>query len=160
MILSSYLCIFIQGFCINSTYIISGEYMKQFKLLETESDSQDISAPLADDYLSNHLNGLLSSAELDSLKSDDEASNKAGLLRSVKNAHMVYKRKTQEGTFEELWIYNCDYDEFQESSKIKQAILSGTDIIPGERSSEDESQKYELIRLGNAMLLHITGLPN
>ena len=115
---------------------------------------------MADDYLSNHLNGLLSSAELDSLKSDDEASNKAGLLRSVKNAHMVYKRKTQEGTFEELWIYNCDYDEFQESSKIKQAILSGTDIIPGERSSEDESQKYELIRLGNAMLLHITGLPN
>ncbi len=81
-----------------------------------------------------------------------------GLIRVVPNAHLVYKRETEEGKFEELWIYNIAAETTDEL-EIRRDILAGTDIEPRQTSSEDGEQSYELVTLGNAQILHISGLP-
>lgn len=85
--------------------------------------------------------------------------NRQGIIRVVDNAHLVYKRQTSEGTFEELWTYNIG-SSMKDELKVRRAILAGTDIPQSRTQSEDGSQKYTLTTLGNAQLLHITGLPN
>lgn len=87
-----------------------------------------------------------------------EDKSKQGVLRAVKNAHLVYKRETGTGGYEELWIYNVG--NLKDELVVRKAILAGTDIPPGQTSSEDGSQTYTLWSAGNAELLHITGLQN
>lgn len=82
-----------------------------------------------------------------------------GDIRTVKGADLVYKRKTEDGNFEELWIYNVGSDIRQET-QIRKAILAGTDIVPSQRESEDGTQHAETSTLGNVQYLRITGLPN
>lgn len=81
-----------------------------------------------------------------------------GLIRAVKNAHLIYKRKAEDGTFEELWIYNISSlrDEFT----VRKAILAGTDIPVAKTRSPDGQQTYSLWSAGNAEMMHIEGLPN
>ena len=81
-----------------------------------------------------------------------------GLIRTVKGAHLVYKRESSEGTFEELWIYNVG--KLQDELKVRRAILAGTDIPPNRRDSPDGKQSYDIWSTGNAELLHVEGLPN
>ncbi|MEM4258039.1 MAG: hypothetical protein QXL17_02665 [Candidatus Thermoplasmatota archaeon] len=88
----------------------------------------------------------------------EEDPNKQGILRQVKKAKLVYKRRTPEGTFEELWIYNTG-NSLQDEVKIRKDILAGTDIPPNKTKSADGSQYYEITTLGNAQLLKVTGLP-
>lgn len=88
----------------------------------------------------------------------DEDPNRQGVIRTVKGAHLVYKRATPDGKFEELWIYNTSPTKAKDEMVVKQAILAGTDIPPGSSSSEDGESSYEMVMLGNATLLHITGL--
>lgn len=90
---------------------------------------------------------------------DSQNPNSQGIKRTVPNAHMVYKRQQEDGTFEELWIYNIG-DKMDDSLKIRREILSGTDIPRGHTRSEDGKQSYTLQTMGNAQMLHITGLPN
>lgn len=85
--------------------------------------------------------------------------NRAGVIRYVKDAHLVYKRRNDEGTFDELWIYNTSSD-MKDELTIRRAILAGTDIGKNKTRSEDGNQNYTLSTLGNAQFLHITGLPN
>jgi len=92
-------------------------------------------------------------------KDSDKDPDKAGLIRSVSNAHLVYKRAVDDGTFDELWIYNISTN-VRNISKIKKDILSGTDIPEGNMRSDDGEQRYDLSVVGNAELLHITGLPS
>lgn len=87
-----------------------------------------------------------------------EDPNRQGLIRAVKNAHLVYKRETEEGTFEELWIYNVA--DFRSEINTKKAILAGTDIPPNKTRSPDGSQTYTTWAAGNAEMLLIRGLPN
>ncbi len=87
-----------------------------------------------------------------------EDPDRAGMIRTVKNAHLVYKRETEEGTFEELWIYNID--SLRSEMETKKAILAGTDIPPNRMSSPDGSQTYEIWSAGNAEMLLIKGLPS
>lgn len=94
------------------------------------------------------------------LESDeDQPRNKMGIIRRVKNAHLVFKRLTPDGLYEELWAFNID-NNLRDELEIKQNILAGTDIPPNKVSSPDGQQKFDIWTLGNAQLMHITGLPN
>lgn len=88
----------------------------------------------------------------------DEDPNRAGLIRTVKNAHLVYKRRIEDGTFEELWIYNIS--SLRDELDVRKAILSGTDIPVSRIRSPDGTQTYSLWSAGNAEMLKIVGLPN
>lgn len=85
--------------------------------------------------------------------------NRQGIIRVVDQAHLVYKRQTPDGTFEELWIYNVSKD-MRDELTIRKKILAGTDIPPTRTRSADGSQTYTMTTLGNAQYVHITGLPN
>jgi len=94
--------------------------------------------------------------EIEQPREEPEDPNKEGLLRRVPGAHLVFKRATENGDYQELWIYNtADMD----SLDIRQDILSGTDIPPTSQKSEDGSQQAEMWVAGNATYLYITGLP-
>lgn len=100
--------------------------------------------------------------DLEDIDNDSEESNenpnKAGLIRRVQNAHLVYKKQTPDGSYEELWIYNTD--NMKDEIKIKREILSGTDIPNDKTSSDDGSQSYDLWTVGNVQMLNVKGLPN
>lgn len=84
--------------------------------------------------------------------------DKQGLIRTVPNAHLVFKRETADGSFEELWVYNVS--ELRGSMDTRKAILAGTDIPTNKTKSPDGNQTYELWSAGNAEMLMITGLQN
>lgn len=84
--------------------------------------------------------------------------NRQGVIRHVDKAHLVYKRQTGDGTFDELWVYNISSD-MKDELKIRRNILSGTDIPAHKTSSPDGTQSYTLTTLGNGQIVHITGLP-
>lgn len=89
---------------------------------------------------------------------EDNDPDRAGQIRTVPNAHLIYKRQSDDGTFEELWIYKTT--ELRTEAKIKRAIVSGTDIPPNSRTSPDGSQQYEIWNVGNVELIRIQGLPS
>lgn len=89
--------------------------------------------------------------------SDDP--NKQGIIRTVDNAHLVYKRQAENGTYDELWTYNVG-DGINDELTIRRAILAGTDIPQNKTQSDDGSQSYTLTTMGNAQILHIAGLTN
>ncbi len=96
----------------------------------------------------------------------DQVANKAtenpdrqGVLRAVRGAHLVYKRETEDGTYEELWVFNGG-DSVSKNLDTRKAILAGTDIPTNKTSSPDGKQQYTLWTAGNAELLNIVGLPN
>lgn len=112
----------------------------------TSDDLDQEIDPETDDALDNIANTAL------------ENPNKRGLIRTVKNAHLVYKRETGEGTYEELWIYNVT--SLRDELSVKKAILAGTDIPVNKMTSPDGSQTYEVWSIGNAEMILIKGLPN
>lgn len=83
--------------------------------------------------------------------------DRQGIIRTVKKAHLVYKRQTPEGTFEELWMYNIGPD-MRDELKVRREILAGTDIPAQKTTSPDGQQSYVLTTMGNAQLLLIKGL--
>lgn len=85
--------------------------------------------------------------------------DKMGDIRTVKGAHLVFKRQNSDGTFTELWMYNIG-KHVDDAIAVKRAILAGTDIKDGKLRSEDGKQMYQLSTLGNAQLLSIDGLSN
>lgn len=85
--------------------------------------------------------------------------NRQGIIRQVDAAHLIYKRQVEDGTFEELWIYNVT-PEMDNELEIRRAILAGTDIPPSKTKSNDGSQSYTLTTMGNAQYVHIKGLAN
>lgn len=95
----------------------------------------------------------------DDQQTEPEDPDRQGIIRTVDNAHLVYKRQTAAGDYEELWVYNTG-DSLPKELETRRAILAGTDIPQGKTKSDDGSQSYELVTLGNAQLLKISGLPN
>ena len=90
---------------------------------------------------------------------EPEDPNRAGFIRVVQNAHLIYKRQAENGTFEELWIYNL-HDDTNDELELRRDILAGTDIPPQKTKSADGVQSYTSTTMGNAQMLKITGLPN
>jgi len=91
----------------------------------------------------------------------DEATedpNKAGVIRKVPNAHLVFKRASEDGGFEELWVYNVG--NYSQDLLTKKEILSGTDIPVNKTESEDGKQSYTMWSSGNAEMVYIKGLTN
>ena len=87
-----------------------------------------------------------------------EDPDRQGAIRVIKNAHLVYKRQQEDGTFEEMWIYKIG-DDFASEIDVRNDILAGTDIPPNKTKSPDGSQQYTLSTMGDAQILQITGLP-
>jgi hypothetical protein len=85
--------------------------------------------------------------------------DKAGLIRRIKGAHLVYKRQMPDDTYEELWMYNIERG-IKDEQDIRSAILAGTDINVRSGNSESGKQKFDLWTNNNVQMLHITGLPN
>lgn len=81
-----------------------------------------------------------------------------GEIRTVRGANLVFKRKMDDGNFEELWIYNVGND-IKRETQIRRAILAGTDIDPGAQESKDGQQRADTSTTGNVQFLYITGLP-
>lgn len=94
----------------------------------------------------------------DTFDTPQEDINFQGEIRTVRGANLVFKRKSEVGNFEELWIYNVGND-IKRETQIRRAILAGTDIEPGSQESKDSSQRAETSTSGNVQFLHITGLP-
>lgn len=90
---------------------------------------------------------------------EEEDPNFQGNIRTVAGADLVYKRKVEDGNYEELWIYNVGTD-IKKETQIRRAILAGTDIVPSQRESEDGTQRSETFTVGNVQYLKISGLPN
>lgn len=86
--------------------------------------------------------------------------NRQGLVRTVKGAHLVYKRKNEEGSYDELWVFGTGNNDIKDSLEVRRAILAGTDIPPRALKSENGQQSYTLTSLGNGQLLHIKGQQN
>lgn len=84
--------------------------------------------------------------------------NKEGLIRSVKGAYLVYKRVTENNNYEELWVFNLGNVKYQ--TRIRNAILAGTDVDPVDLRSPDNEQRAAIWSKGNVQFLHIDGLPN
>lgn len=98
--------------------------------------------------------------ELDGVASKaTEDPNKQGVIRKVKGAHLVYKRQGENGSYEELWIYNHG-ENLADSMQIRHGIISGTDIPTNKTSSPDGKQSFSVWTVGNAEMIQITGLPN
>ncbi len=85
--------------------------------------------------------------------------DRAGIIRTVDNAHLVYKRQSEDGTYHELWIYNL-YDTTHDELEIRRDILAGTDIPVNKTFSPDGTQKYAISTMGNAQMIEVSGLPN
>lgn len=80
--------------------------------------------------------------------------------RSVKGAHLVFKRQADVDTYEELWIYEINPKDPMAHAKVEELILAGTDISPTSMASEDGSQRAKSWVAGNAKMLHLSGLVN
>lgn len=87
-----------------------------------------------------------------------EDPNRRGLIRTVKDTHLVYKRETESGTYEELWIFNVG--DFKNEMQTRRAILAGTDIPTNGTSSPDGKQEYSIWTSGNVEFVKVTGLPS
>lgn len=94
--------------------------------------------------------------ESDSVEPEDL--DKAGLIRTVPKARMVYKRSQPDGTFSELWLYAAK--NIKDTMVVRNNILSGTDIEPSKLASDDGSQTFKVWAVGDIELLSINGLPN
>lgn len=103
--------------------------------------------------------GQIDGDESADIESPEENPDYQGNIRTVAGANLVYKRKGEDGNYDELWIYNVGNDIRQEM-QIRRAILAGTDIVPTQTESDDGTQKAETYTLGNVQYLKITGLPH
>lgn len=113
---------------------------------EAEDDFEDISQNQADDISDNDSDVA------------DQNTDFQGEIRTVRGANLVFKRKMDDGNFEELWIYNVGND-IKRETQIRRAILAGTDIDPGAQESKDGQQRANTSTTGNVQFLHIIGLP-
>lgn len=142
-------------------------YEQKFKLIEFDKDSKksDEKSTNSDDKEENDIKKDDITSDKDEKSSDDkkedkkENPDKQGVIRNIKNAHLIYKRQDVDGTYIELWAYDIQKglkDEFN----IRNAILNGTDIDHKTGSSPDNVQRYELWTSNNRQFMQITGLPN
>lgn len=118
--------------------------------LEADADMESIDSPEDETF------GESEPVEEDPVEEDPDFQ---GIVRTVAGACLVYKRKNEDGSYDELWIYNVGTN-MRDEVKIRRAILSGTDIQPHDVSSPDGTQRLETTTIGNVQYISISGLPN
>jgi len=91
---------------------------------------------------------------------EDEDPDFQGVIRTVPGACLVYKRKDEQNTYEELWVYNVGGRDIKPEMRIRSSILAGTDIDPKTQKSPDGQQRCDTLSVGNVQFLHIMGLVN
>jgi hypothetical protein len=74
--------------------------------------------------------------------------DRQGDLRSVPDAHLVYKRKNENNLYDELWIFKINQHDTW-TMKTFDAIMAGTDIPKGSTTSDDGSQTVERWEVGD-----------
>lgn len=74
--------------------------------------------------------------------------DRQGDIRTVPEAHLVYKRKNENNLFDELWIFKMNQHDTW-TMKTFDAILAGTDIPKGSTTSDDGSQTVERWEVGD-----------
>lgn len=90
----------------------------------------------------------------------DAATNQPepGIKRHVDGARLVSKRKSDDGTFTELWVFHTT--NLRDDLKIRRAIVGDTDIPVGASESPTGEQRLETWAVGNIEFVSVTGLPN
>lgn len=121
--------------------------------------AQDEENPEAQDEFDNDFEEDGTDDEFQDDELEGEDSEFQGDIRNVPGACLIYKRVSEDSTYEELWIYNVGKD-INSEIKIRRAILAGTDIKPQLGRSEDGEQTVKISSLGNVQYLNIFGLPN
>lgn len=96
---------------------------------------------------------------IDDEQPSTEEQNKQGLIRNIEGARLLFKKQTEDGTYEELWIYKV-VPGLHSEVKIRKKILAGTDIPPRQTKSPNGDQSYKVWTAGDRQYLHIIGLPN
>lgn len=142
-------------------------YEQKFKLIEFDKDSKksDEKSTNSDDKEEKDIKKDDITSDKDEKTSDDkkedkkENPDKQGVIRNIKNAHLIYKRQDVDGTYIELWAYDI-HKGLKDEFNIRNAILNGTDIDHKTGSSPDNVQRYELWTSNNRQFMQITGLPN
>jgi hypothetical protein len=125
---------------------------------EEDQDEEDMDFSMADDEEDqdeDQEDYQLSQVAIKSTENPD----RQGVIRNVPSAHLVYKRQTENGTYDELWLFNSS-DTLIDNLKTRKAVLAGTDIPHTSTQSPDGKQQYTIWTAGNGELLNITGLPN
>ena len=87
----------------------------------------------------------------DEFGDDDEEQgdpDRQGDIRTVPDAHLVYKRKNENNLYDELWIFKLNQHDSW-TMKTYGAIMAGTDIPKGSTSSGDSSQTVERWEVGD-----------
>jgi len=110
----------------------------------------------SDDFSDNESEQQTDNYSVDNQNQDPD---RQGNVRYVQGAHLVCRRQVDDGTYEELWIYNIDQKNSSRSDKIIKNILKGTDIPENEISSDDGSQDYVAWTVGNVQMIKVRGLP-
>jgi hypothetical protein len=127
---------------------------------EKESTEQQVGTDkLAPTFMQDILGGTEKEQE-DSEQEDLTNKNRQGNIRTVESARLIYKRKNDTSRYDELWIFNIDQYGVDDSSKIKDAILAGTDIPEDQKESETGEENYEIWHVGDMAFLKISNLPN
>lgn len=124
---------------------------------DTDFESSDLETDTVND-------GEDSELDLNSDSPDEEDTgedpNFQGIIRTVTGACLVYKRKTPQNNYEELWVYNVGGRDIKPELQIRTSILAGTDIDPKTQRSPDGQQTCRTITAGNVQFLELTGLIN
>ena len=74
--------------------------------------------------------------------------DRQGDIRTVPDAHLVYKRKNENNLYDELWIFKINQHDTW-TMKTYDAIMAGTDIPKGSTSSDDDTQSVERWEVGD-----------
>lgn len=89
--------------------------------------------------------------------------DRQGNIRTIANAHLVYKRKNEQNTYDELWIYKRN-SLVKKTDLTYRAIIAGTDIPRGSTFSEDGEQSVSVWEVGPPeaiiVFVNIKGLSN
>lgn len=94
---------------------------------------------------------------------EEQDPDRQGNIRTIKGAHLVYKRKSENNLYDELWIFKQNQMD-QWTTHTYDAILAGTDIPKGKENSEDGTQSVERYEVGDPqntlVFVEIKGLAN
>jgi len=89
--------------------------------------------------------------------------DRQGSIRTVPEAHLVYKRKNENNLFDELWIYKQNQHDTW-TMKTYDAIVAGSDIPKGATTSPDGSQTVDRWEVGDPkntlVFVEIKGMAN
>lgn len=147
----------------NISPIIDKNMQDNFEEPEDEQFQDELNDdPLNDETLDNpeEINDLddnLDAGEEEPENQEDP--NFQGIIRTVKGANLVYKRKNTTDSFDELWVMNIGND-MKKESLTKRAILAGTDVDSVSGQSPDGKQEMELWSCGNIQFISLTNIPS